>query len=129
MAGTNVGRVMALYTKASQPARLLLVHMAWRSLDPGQIKKPTDLQCMYWDGATVQCLAVWGSDWTPGRDRVLRRLRAELVRIGAIDRVGTYRRRPLLRVHTGEEPSLRDVDNWLRRRREAGASSAMPEPT
>ena len=127
MAGTNVGRVMALYGKLDHRPMRLLVHMAWRSLDVGQVRKPIDLPCLYWDSTAAQCIAVWGSGWTPARDRTLRRLRSELVRTGAIDRVGTYRQRPVFRIHTGEEPSLTAVDNWLTIRRSMGGMSAMPE--
>lgn len=114
----NVGRVMALHAKLDHRPMRLLVHMAFRSLDPGQLRpERDDLACMYWDGAAIQSLAVWGLGWTPGRDRVLRRLRVDLVRVGAIDRVGTYRQRPVFRVITGNEPSRFEAEMWISRRR------------
>lgn len=120
MGGMNVGRVMALHAKLDHRPMRLLVHMAFRSLDPGQLRTDRDdLPCMYWDGAAIQSLAVWGLGWTPGRDRELRRMRADLVRICAIDKVGTYRQRPVFRVITGDEPSRTDAQLWIAHRRTA----------
>lgn len=109
MGGRNVSAVLALYPKLSNAERLLLIHMASISLDPmpdGSPREDRKIPCLYYGSAELQALHMGYTG--ANADRLLRKLRSELVAAGAIVKVRAHaaRRSPTWLIVTGEEPLI-----------------------
>ena len=82
MGASNVAAVITSWGHVGLAPRWLLMHMALTALDPpGRDDVPP---CLYWGGWELQASAM-GYPATPWASRKLRRLRAELVAVGAIE--------------------------------------------
>ena len=86
MGAGNVVAVQLYYPQLDHRAMRLLTHMAVVSWDPPGT--PDHEPCLYWARPEQQAIALGWTRWNPDkRDRMLRKVRGELVAAGAIVRV------------------------------------------